>query len=176
MLEYELREAVKQLGKSLPVSVVDGYNKRLSEGSLTKDENSASHFCAYFLPFNLQTKQVMFGHHKKSGKWLSPGGHIDGGESLFDTLNREIEEELGVKDFFIERPVPFLLTITPIEHDPRACKMHFDVWHLMETDGNAFKIDMSEYHEVRWLSVSEAKKLTTDPANEKALSFLAKNY
>ena len=171
-LKEELQEALDQ-SRALSAEVAQEYEERIAEGKLTRDEDPASHFCAYFLPFNLTTKQVLFGHHKKSGKWLSPGGHVDKGESLLETLNREIQEELGVKSFFGKRPDPFLLTITPIDRDPRKCRRHFDVWHLMETDGKDFNIDMTEYHEVRWLPISEAKKITTDAANQAALDFLA---
>ena len=148
------------------------YGRRIAEGNLTRDENPISHFCAYFLPYNIKTKQVLYGNHKKSGKWLAPGGHIDRGESLFETLNREICEELGVENFFKSKPDPFLLTITPINQDQRKCAIHFDIWHLMETDGCNFNVDMTEYHEVRWVSIPVAKKLTTDAANQTALDLL----
>jgi len=174
-LEEELQEALKQ-SKALTIEVAKEYRERIAKGNLTKDEDPVSHFCAYFLPYNPATKQVLFGHHKKSGKWLSPGGHIDKGESLLETLNREIEEELGVNNFFEQKPGPFLLTITPIDRDPRQCREHFDVWHLMKTDGKNFNIDMSEYHEVRWLPISEAKKITTDAANQAALDLLETIY
>jgi len=172
-LENELQEALVR-SKALNTQVAREYEERITKGKLTKDENPVSHFCAYFLPYNPTTKQVLFGDHKKSGKWLSPGGHIDRGESLLETLNREIHEELGVGSFFEKRPMPFLLTITPIDRDPRKCRMHFDVWHLMETDGKDFNIDMTEYHEVKWLPISHAKETTTDAANQAALDFLTR--
>src|SRR6056297_1045634 len=82
----------------------EAYINRLQAGRLERDHDPISHFCAYFVPFNPATKQVLIGDHKKSGLWLMPGGHIDAGETLYTTINREIEEELGVKDFFDERP------------------------------------------------------------------------
>jgi 8-oxo-dGTP pyrophosphatase MutT (NUDIX family) len=161
-------ELISFLGVAEGPAIAEEYESRIKEGNLTREENSASHFCAYFLPYNPGTGQVLFGHHKKSGKWLSPGGHIDKGELFLEALNREVEEELGVKKFFKEKPAPFILTITNIESDVRPCKKRFDVWHLMETDGNNFNIDMREYHEIRWLAVSEALKIT-DEANKAAL-------
>lgn len=88
--------------------------KRLEEGRLARDEYPASHFCCYFLLYNPATKQVFIIHHKKSGLWLVPGGHIDKSESLVQTLNREIEEELGIKDRIKNEIKPFLLTIIPL--------------------------------------------------------------
>lgn len=174
-LEKELLAILDQFSRLEP-KVIEGYRERIEQGHLTKDEDPVSHFCAYFLPFNANTKEVMLGNHIKSGKWLSPGGHIDKSESLLKTLNREIDEELGVKDFFQTRPDPFLITVTNISSDPRQCKKHFDIWHLMKTDGSDFKIDMTEYHEIKWLTIPEAKKITTDLANQLALSYIEKRF
>lgn len=165
-------EILSALDKCTDQGIRESYKRRLNKGNLVRDEDIVSHFCAYFVPYNPKNKTVLVGGHKKSGLWLMPGGHIDKGETMLDTLNREIEEELGVSDFFIERPEPFLLTITPIQHDTRPCREHFDVWHVMETDGSDFKVDYAEYNEVRWLSIPEARKIVIDPANLKALEIL----
>lgn len=166
------QEITSSLDKCHDEQVKAQYIERLAEGSLVRDENIHSHFCAYFVPYNPANKTILVGDHKKSGLWLMPGGHIDQGELLLETINREIEEELGVKNFFTEKPESFLLSITNITHDTRPCKRHFDVWHLVETDGSDFNIDYTEYHEVRWLTIPEARKVVTDPANIQALDVI----
>jgi 8-oxo-dGTP pyrophosphatase MutT (NUDIX family) len=148
----------------------DAYVERLKRGSPTRQESAQSHFCVYFLPFNAERKEVFLVHHKKSGLWLSPGGHIDRGETLLEALNREIVEELGVKDFFKVEARPFLLTITAIDNKAQPCKEHYDVWYLAPTDGHNFDIDPTEFHETRWLPIDEARKLVADAANVQALT------
>jgi len=152
----------------------DAFKKRLNEGAITRDENPQPHFVVYFLPYNSKNKKVFITHHKKSGLWLSPGGHIDKGEVLQEALNREINEELGLVDFFREEPKPFLLASKQIENKGHPCKMHYDIWYLVKTDGNNFKVDPSEFLGMKWLSIEEAKKIVTDESNIKALEIIEK--
>jgi hypothetical protein len=42
----------------------------------------------------------------------------------------------------------------------------------VETDGSDFNVDPKEFHNMKWLSVSEAEKLDTDEANLEALEIL----
>jgi len=148
------------------------FAERLEEGLLTRDENPQSHFCAYFLPYNRDNQKFFLGHHKKANMWIAPGGHIDKGETLLDTVNRELEEELGVRAFFQEAPKPFLLTITPIENKIQICKAHFDIWFLVPTDGANFLVDPREFHETKWVGEQEAKQLAGDAANQKAIEIV----
>lgn len=150
------------------------FQKRLSEGSSTHDENLETHFIVYFLPYNPENKQVFLIHHKKSGLWIAPGGHIDKDETTFLALNREIDEELGVRDFFKEERTPFLFTITPINNWGRKCRIHFDMWYLMETDGKDFILDKEEFYDSGWFTIEDAKKIVTNPQNIEALNNLKK--
>lgn len=143
---------------------------RLEKGDFTRDDGNPSHFCCYFLPYNIEAKEVFVVHHKKSGLWIFPGGHIDKDEDLMQTLNREIEEELGIKNKIQEEIKPFLLTITPIENRIQPCKEHLDIWYRFHADTSEFSIDPREFHDTKWLSVEDARKLITDPPNLEALT------
>ena len=167
-------KTIESISKVISPSLCDeatykDYQERLGKGLPTRDENPSSHFCAYFLPYDTSRKKVFIVHHKKSGLWISPGGHIDKGETLLSALNREIEEELGVKNFFSEPPSPFLLTTTPIENQNHPCRKHYDVWVLVPTDGSDFNIDPKEFHDTKWLTIVEARAKVTDLANIEAL-------
>ncbi|MBS0655346.1 MAG: NUDIX domain-containing protein [Verrucomicrobia bacterium] len=141
---------------------------RAEQGDLTRDADAQSHFCTYFLPYNPITRKIFITHHKKAGMWVSPGGHIDSGETLMQTVRREIREELGVECKTVQTLELFLLTITPIDNEPQRCKVHYDFWCLFPTDGTDFKVDPTEFHETRWVTFEQARQLVSDPANLQA--------
>lgn len=172
MSQKNLAEEIIALAESntFDKSVSEDFLRRLKEGQLTRDENTQTHFCVYFLPFDEKTKKVFIVHHKKAQQWLSPGGHIDKDENIFQTLNREIEEELGVSQFFSTPPQPFLLTTVDINQVGHPCKKHYDIWFLVPTDGTEFHVDPAEFLETRWMDKKEALSLITDRANILAIN------
>ncbi len=146
-------------------AVAERFLKRLEQGKFTRDEDSASHYCAYFLPYDPKTKRLFIIHHKKSGLRLSPGGYIDKDETLMQTLNRKIWEELEIKDRIKNEIKPFLLTITLVDNPKHKCREHLDVWYRFETDGSDFNVDPREFHASKWVTIDEARKLVTDKPN-----------
>ena len=66
--------------------------------------------------------RILLCRHEKDGNayWLLPGGGVNGGESLFEALRRELEEEVGIEERFpIEGPVALIDSISP-PHSPRV--------------------------------------------------------
>ncbi len=143
-------------------SVKKEFLKRLDQGKLIREEDPLTHFCVFFWPINFKTKKVLLGHHIKADSWIPPGGHIDLGEqNLLATAKREIGEEL---DYKAKDSQLLPLTFSIVElHNPRVpCQAHFDLWFLVSTNkplvGTA-----KEFHQTRWVTLNEAKKLLTIP-------------
>jgi len=154
--------------------------RRLKKGNLTRDENPISHFCVYFPAFDPAVGEIFLGHHKKSGLWLVNGGHIDKGELLKETLEREMKEEWGIV-MPLRRPLrPDLLTLTKIVSNPakRSCRYHYDIWFFIKVNKKKFKPDpkllAEEFFETKWLSLTAAKKIVIDPNTLSAIKFLEK--
>jgi ADP-ribose pyrophosphatase YjhB (NUDIX family) len=60
--------------------------------------------------------RILLCRHEKPGKeyWLLPGGGVDAGESLVDALQRELSEEVGLRDKIpLEGPVAIVDSISP---------------------------------------------------------------
>jgi 8-oxo-dGTP pyrophosphatase MutT (NUDIX family) len=177
-LENDIRDLLR-VGKFEP-EMVEKYSARLEEGKLTKEENPQSHFCVYFAAYDPEAEEIYMGHHKKSGLWLFNGGHIDVGETIGETLAREINEEWGLMASDFEIKDPELLTITEIDNPTKQpCKFHFDIWHFIPVKKDIFWPDPAklaeEFHEIRWLKPDEAKKIALDPNTIKGIEFIARN-
>ncbi len=177
-LSIELREIIKN--KFSDAENAREYLERLKEGKLTKHENQQSHFCAYFAAIDPVAKEIFAGSHKKAGLWLVNGGHIDEGETLKETLKREIDEEWGLRYEDLDVSEPELLTITEIYNpEKQPCLEHFDVWHFVVVDKNSFNPDKGkmskEFHENRWLGMEDARKLFIDKNHNEAVDFLEDN-
>lgn len=145
-----------------------------------KKENELSHMCTYFAPYDPVAKEIFIGHHKKSGLWLTNGGHIEIGETLRETLKREIDEEWGLKYEDFEIPEPALLTICPIDNpEKQKCREHFDIWHFIPVNKNAFHPSAEklaeEFHEAKWFSFDDAMKLNAGDNQRKGFQFIKDN-
>ncbi len=105
--------------------------------------------------FNNITKLYLFMRRKDTGIWEGIKGHIEEEESHIDTLNREILEEVGIKDFLIKEK----LGITEFKLEKEiVIKIRRIHYYLAET--NATKVKLSEEHsEYKWLNFEESLNL-----------------
>lgn len=160
--------------------VATKFRARIEEGRLTRDDDPATHFCAYFVAIDRQAKQVFLIHHKKSGLWLFSGGHLEKGETFRMAAEREISEEWGLRaeDFQINDPA--LLTITPIENPNKPCRFHFEAWFFLEVEKDNFRPDpekiAQEAYDWRWVPLAEARHLSRDEMTLRGHDFIEKNY
>lgn len=181
MKSKNLKNDLIELCDNLPASeVVSEFSQRIEEENFTIQENPESHFCVYFAAHDSKAKKVFIGHHKKSGLWLFNGGHIDRGETIRETLAREIDEEWGldIKNFEIKNPA--LLTITEINNPTKqTCKSHYDIWFFIDVKQNEFIPEQSkvleEFHQVGWKSYNEARELVKEKNTLAGIEFVANN-
>jgi 8-oxo-dGTP pyrophosphatase MutT (NUDIX family) len=98
--------------------------------------------------------------HKRLGRWMQPGGHIDPGESPPVAARREAEEELGLA---VAHPDdgPRLLHLDV--HEAALGHTHLDLRYLLIAAGDADPAPPpGESPEARWCSWEEAGQMADE--------------
>ncbi|WP_298756278.1 NUDIX domain-containing protein [uncultured Psychroserpens sp.] len=91
------------------------------------------------------------------GKWAIPGGFVLNDESLEDAVERELQEETGVKISYLEQ----LYTFGKPSRDPRGRVVSVAYFGLVRP--NTFKIFAStDAVEVAWFNIKELPELAFD--------------
>lgn len=179
VLQNQLFIALSNLEKQglVTIDLVERVVQRLEEGKLTQSENPHDHMCAFFVPFHPETKRIFLGHHIKADMWIPPGGHIEQGELLEDTVRREFGEELGISlgDETVEL---FAATVVDLEPKPgKRCQRHWDWWHMVKTHELIdYDYDRGEFYEAGWFNFEEAltQMKTASPVFVEAIEKLEK--
>lgn len=107
------------------------------------------------LIFNPENKIFLMKSHKWNGKYVIPGGHVELGETLEETLIREVKEETGLDIFDIK-----FLNFQEFIFDPAFWKKRHFIFFDFACKTNSTKVKLnSEGQEFVWVSVEDALKL-----------------
>ena len=93
------------------------------------------------------------------GQWALPGGFVDMEEDLQTAALRELEEETGVRDVFIEQ----LYTFGAPGRDPRERVITVAYYALVNLEQHPVQA-ASDAEDARWFSVEELPQLAFDHA------------
>ena len=104
--------------------------------------------------FSLQERElhvllVKRGHWPYEGYWAIPGGFVNMDESLDKAARRELEEETGVRDVYLEQ----LYTFGDVGRDPRMRVISIAYIALIRADTQRLRVS-DESSEVGWFPVS----------------------
>lgn len=93
--------------------------------------------------------------HRRLGRWLQPGGHVDAGESPAQAAVRETLEETGL-DVVHPEGGPDLVHL---DVHPAAGHVHLDLRFLLVAPDREPSPSPGESPEVRWFTWEEAEQL-----------------
>jgi len=130
-------------------------------------------FTATVYILDKDNKKVLLIHHKKLGKWLPPGGHIDPNETPPEAAIREAKEETGLdvelikqENIWIDRLNakslirPYLCLLEEIPaHGDQPAHQHIDQIFVGRVIGGDLNHNNDEIHDMRWFSLDDLKTL-----------------
>lgn len=93
------------------------------------------------------------------GRWALPGGFVRVEETLDNAARRELEEEAGLKDIFLEQ----LYTFGTVNRDPRERAVSVAYYALVKLAAHSTKA-ATDAADARWFPVSQVPKLAFDHA------------
>jgi 8-oxo-dGTP diphosphatase len=91
------------------------------------------------------------------GKWALPGGFVRVGESLEAAVLRELEEEAGISQVFLEQ----LYTFGAVDRDPRERVVTVAYYALVKLSDHRVKA-ATDARDAAWFAVPEATGLAFD--------------
>src|SRR6266487_2302397 len=91
------------------------------------------------------------------GKWALPGGFVRVDETLEEAARRELEEEAGLKDVFLEQ----LYTFGAVNRDPRERVVSVAYYALVKLAAHDTKA-ATDAADARWFPISKVPKLAFD--------------
>jgi 8-oxo-dGTP pyrophosphatase MutT (NUDIX family) len=103
--------------------------------------------------------EFLLGHHRKLGRWLQLGGHVDGEPHVERAALREAQEESGMRDFDLVltdgHVVPLDLDVHPIPpHGSEPAHFHYDVRFLLIAHPDQPLRVSSESKALRWFPMT----------------------
>lgn len=106
---------------------------------------------------------VLLIHHRATGKWLIPGGHLDPGDgSLREAARRELAEETGIPAASVRSLGPDPIRISAHAIPARPAKdepehRHFDFKYCFATTADVGALQDEEIVGARWCEPGEIR-------------------
>ncbi len=91
------------------------------------------------------------------GMWAIPGGFVRSGESLEDAARRELQEETGIADVFLEQ----LFTFGEPKRDPRGWVVSVAYYALVSPEKHHVTAS-TDARRAEWFSIEELPELAFD--------------
>ena len=94
------------------------------------------------------------------GRWALPGGFVRVAETLDEAARRELEEEAGLKNVFLEQ----LYTFGTVDRDPRERVVSVAYYALVKLSEHEARA-ATDAANARWFQISEVPRLAFDHAH-----------
>jgi 8-oxo-dGTP pyrophosphatase MutT (NUDIX family) len=115
--------------------------------------------------------RLLLHHHRRLGRWLQMGGHVEAGEFPSSAALREGREESGLSDLAPAGDGIFDLDVHAIPAGKgEPDHLHFDVRYLAQTSApHAIARDANESDDLAWVTLDRAEELLAEEAGSRAI-------
>lgn len=148
------------------IKVFTDYIERTPSGQLYTRKNFDGHITTSAFIVNKGTSEILLLRHKALQRWLQPGGHVEGDESLLASARREVEEETAITASELlnvavaaDAAIPFDIDPHYIPPNPKKEEdghYHHDIRYLFLYTGNGgARINEEESTGLRWVPFEE---------------------
>lgn len=124
----------------------------------------------------VENSKVLLLYHRKFGKWMPPGGHLDPNETPPEGALREVKEETGLdvdfisdENILIERPNsksfvrPYLCLLQEVPHHKETpAHQHMDFVFVARPKGGDERENPTESDGLRWFSLNDIDGLVPE--------------
>lgn len=123
------------------------------------------HITASAAIVELASRRTLLHYHKRLGRWLQVGGHLDGEADIAQAARREAREETGLPDLrfypVADLPVPIDIDVHCIpQSGDKAEHLHLDFRYILVTSQpDALAPAPGESTRLRWLGFTDALAL-----------------
>ena len=131
--------------------------------------------CASCFVVDFSSRELLMVYNKKLGKWLQPGGHVEGEEAFRQTAIREVKEETDIDTILIGNKFQNKIQPFAVEkYSTRIGKM-LDIQFIGIPRNK--KITNKEDNNARWISFEKMMDMEEiDDEIKEKFSFILSNY
>ncbi|HEX9163406.1 MAG TPA: NUDIX domain-containing protein [Thermoanaerobaculia bacterium] len=138
----------------------------------SRSEFVPGHITASCFILDPDSGRLLLHHHRRLGRWLQMGGHVEPGESVLEAALREGAEESGLTDL-----VAMTDEVVDIDvHEIPAAKgepdhAHFDIRYVaFTTQPSALTLDPNESYKLAWVKLEDAIPMMNEKASLRTIA------
>ncbi|HVS30277.1 MAG TPA: NUDIX hydrolase [Thermoanaerobaculia bacterium] len=179
------RELLDQLRSYVPADVTESRHREslvalvAGQGEpFSRGEFEPGHVTASCFIIDGRGSHLLLHHHKRLGRWLQMGGHVDDGETVLQAALREGAEESGLPDLTLLATRFIDLDVHPIPAGRgEPPHRHFDVRYVARTlEPESMHIDPEESSDLAWVDLRRAAEMMNEAGSARVLRKIERLY
>ena len=171
-------DLLDQLRRYIPVDLTEEKHRSdlvdlLANGdpAFARSTFAPGHITASCFIVDASQSRLLLHRHRRLGRWLQMGGHVDSNERAVEAALREGREESGLADLELleRRFIDVDVHEIPAGRGEPAHR-HFDVRYLATTAApDSIRIAADESDDLVWIDLLRAAELMNEPASSRVV-------